>query len=178
MSDRVELQHGVTLLELMVTIAIIGILAAIAGPYMGDYVERQRWVGATEAVYGQLQQAKRAAISNNKPIYFKVTAAASANWCAGYGEAATCDCGVANSCQINSQDTLQVSATDYPGISVLNKSTPADTSISGSFTMPGVSADDRTLVIRSASLGDIEVVVGPTGRVKVCSDDLGQYPDC
>lgn len=171
-------QRGFTFLELLITVAIIGVLAALAGPYMGDYVERQRWVGATEAIYGELQQAKRASISNNTQIYFKVTSSASANWCAGYGDGAGCDCAVANSCQINGQNTLQVSADDYPGISVLDKSVPGASTIDGSFIMPGVSAASKTVVIRSSSLGDVEVDITAAGRISVCSDDLSQYPDC
>jgi type IV fimbrial biogenesis protein FimT len=169
---------GFTLFELLITIAILGIVAALAAPYMGNYVERQRLIGATEAVYGQLQQAKRAAISNNRQVYFTVASAASASWCAGFGDSAGCDCKIVSSCQVNGQDTLPVTSEDYPGIRLLSKSTPALTTISTSFIMPGISANNDTLVVRSDELGDVEVIISPAGRVRVCSDVLSQYPDC
>ena len=62
-----RVQRGFTLIELMIVVAIIGILAAIAIPQYQDYITRSRWSDNFNAV-GQLKQAIGECMQHNNTI--------------------------------------------------------------------------------------------------------------
>ena len=60
--------RGFTLVELMITLAVIGILIAFALPSFRDLVERKHLGGAVEAVMEQLEFARSQAIKRSRPM--------------------------------------------------------------------------------------------------------------
>lgn len=80
-----ESQKGVTLLELMIAAAILGIIITVAVPSFSDIGDSQRLIGATEQVYNHIQQARSESVSGNSVAYVNFNApvsptAVSATW--------------------------------------------------------------------------------------------------
>ena len=62
---RSDQQFGFTIIELMITIAVIAILAAIAMPSFADFLERNRIKGAAESTKAEFQYARSEAIKQS-----------------------------------------------------------------------------------------------------------------
>ncbi len=58
-------QHGVTLMELMIVVAIVGILAAVAYPTYSEYMNRGRRASGKAMLQQVLQQQERFYSENN-----------------------------------------------------------------------------------------------------------------
>ena len=72
---------GFTLIEMMVVIGIVAILAAVATPYMGTMIKRQRIKTAAFDVFASLTFARSEAIKRNTTV--TITPAAG-GWAAGW----------------------------------------------------------------------------------------------
>lgn len=66
--------RGMTLVELMVAIAVVGVLLATAGPYLGDYVINSRLREAGNLVFSEALIAQSEAIKRNNTVRLAVTA--------------------------------------------------------------------------------------------------------
>lgn len=62
---------GVTLIELMVALGVMGILVAVAAPAMGDMIERRRVIAAAEEVGSLLTYAKSETNSSNALLFVR-----------------------------------------------------------------------------------------------------------
>lgn len=163
-------QKGFTIIELMVSVAIIGILIAIAAPNMSSYWSEGRLVSATEAIYSQMQLARSVALAKNEDVDVRFPTTGS-GWCMGVTEnsSASCTCG---SCSLTGMpDKILISA-DYPNTSV------AVSSAISTFTIPGVVAGPGNVVITLNSGEQASINLSILGRVSICSSDLNQYKDC
>jgi prepilin-type N-terminal cleavage/methylation domain len=63
-------EHGLTLVELMITSAIIALLVAVGIPSLSDYLENRKIRNTTASIVSGLQQARINAVKKNVPTEF------------------------------------------------------------------------------------------------------------
>lgn len=75
---RVRRDSGFTLMELVITVSIIALALAFAGPSLQQYVKSQNVKGTAKRIYSNLQLARLTAIRENRSIRVTLTATAGA----------------------------------------------------------------------------------------------------
>jgi len=70
MLKRRHNQHGVTLIELMVAVTIVGILFALAAPNFSKWIQNQQTRAAAESILNGIQLARSTAVKNNNQARF------------------------------------------------------------------------------------------------------------
>ncbi len=65
-----KIQRGFSLIEVVVTIAVMGILMASAMPSVGDWIRNSKVRNTAESIQNGLQQARMEAVRRNRPVSF------------------------------------------------------------------------------------------------------------
>lgn len=183
---RLRVLRAWSLLEMLLVLAILGILLAVALPHLSLWVERQRLIAATELVYRQLQFVRMEALKQSRPMYARFIAGAAGQWHFAASDVSGCDpsgLDASKVCTIAAADGGARSMAvfhgrDYPGVELWVSG------FSGNEArfepLRGV-ADNGRVTLLSASGLEARVLVSILGRIRVCSPagatQLAPYPD-
>jgi type IV fimbrial biogenesis protein FimT len=73
-------QRGLTLIEVMVTLAIVAALVGVAAPSINSWIINSRVRSATEAIANGLRFAHSEAVRRNGLVTFRMTSTANVDW--------------------------------------------------------------------------------------------------
>ena len=157
-------QSGFTIIELMITIAVLGVLLAFAVPNLNDFFDKRRVIKLSEEIYSDLQYARTEALSaaSNRHVAeaggvtVRVTRASDTDWAIGTtvrnwrvsdSASAACDTAVTDpantgACFVISDDNPDASSNYVDGV---------DVNLNGTLDTEEIDTGDRVLrVVRSA----------------------------
>jgi type IV fimbrial biogenesis protein FimT len=177
-------QKGFTLIELLSTIVVLVILIVLAGPSLIDTLDRRRIINATQALVGQVQQARSIAIARNDEVSIVFRKASAADWCFGLTDSGDCDCtetdqDEADACTVgvpapgSTERVLVRAGSDaFSGVELdADSGFPLTVTFEptrGIRTEPS-GADDEVLDIESSRGLQTQIQIGILGRVFICS---------
>jgi type IV fimbrial biogenesis protein FimT len=178
---------GLTLLELMISLAIVGIIVSVSVPGYSGFRETQRLTGAAENLYGFLQQARSESLARNVPVFVNFAADGSETWMYGMSSVASaCDISIktpatSGACVLVIDNGNGVTdAADFVLMRVSNEDSPGVSMTVSNFSS-GMSQIQFNPVRGMASSGQIDlhtengsrlrVKISLLGRVSICAPD-------
>jgi type IV fimbrial biogenesis protein FimT len=69
-----RVSRGMTVIELLVGVLVVGVLAVIAAPAFGEYFAAQRLKGSAEELFADLQFARMSSVQSNATVTFTMAA--------------------------------------------------------------------------------------------------------
>lgn len=154
---------GFTLLETMITVAIIGIIAALAVPSYQSMIERNQLKQAVEGLKSDLQFARTEAIKRSKDIIVSRTTGNAGAWCYGLSESiSSCDCKQATAATTDDCEIKIVSGTGFSTTNMVSDSGNSTFKFRrGTIFANGVTFNTANYEAR--------VIFSNTGRVRICT---------
>ncbi|HEY1092204.1 MAG TPA: prepilin-type N-terminal cleavage/methylation domain-containing protein [Burkholderiaceae bacterium] len=180
--------RGVTLVELLVAVGVLGTLAAVAVPYFGDLMSRRRVEMATAELATTIAYTRSEAGLRPTDVYVLFNPGKTCYTMAYWGFLGHCDCarGAGFACPPSGGwtevRTVQIPASWNVKLEVFGPWAPTGYSNSLTYTRPLLRAkpDNFKAELTGPRGGRTRLVVSALGRLTVCTPDgsINGYKTC
>ncbi len=176
--------RGLSLIEALVSVALVALVAMMAGPDLRDWLWRQRLANAAQAVLGDLQLARSEAIQGARNVIVRFGGDESGVSGSGRcyvlhtGPVGGCGCRVDAPpvCEAGAQAIKQMRWQRGQGQAEVLSNVPSML-FSG---RQGTVSVSGTVEVKLDGIGSVRHIVSITGRVRSCTPDagMGRLPRC
>ena len=175
MREEPRPQRGLTLVELLVAVVLLGVLVAVAAPSMRDMIARQRVRAINAELVTDLQFARSEAARMNRPVLISFENNASQSCYTLYvrGVVGFCSCsrGAGNACRFGPTEikTVQVPRSRDISITAVSSEDTNDLAFSAQDGM--LNHTGFTIDVASSVHGKLRTTLNMAGRVSSCTPD-------
>lgn len=184
--------NGFTLIELIVTIAVLAIILTVAVPSFQDFFERGRLRGAADAATALVATARGEAVKTGRNVTISFSGT-TASWCLGaiqqetpdpgdaYEDDVDCDCTVVNECLVDGVERVMRSS-DFGGVTLSAVPTTNNFTMDGKQgAVVGLETRQATLVSPNGSYR-LQLDISPMGQSRLCVPSgqrvMPGFPSC
>lgn len=163
---NMQLQRGLTMLELVIAIAVLVVLGALAVPSLSMRLDQQRLGSAAEALVADVNEARFEAARQGRAMH--VVMHEGAAWCWAVATDAQCPCGQRQACELRS-----ATPRDHAGVQLVQAA-------SVQLLPTGRVDNTSSATLESRRGARLRVDVQLLGRTQICSPGgaAGRYPAC
>lgn len=181
---------GVSLIESMITITILGILVALAMPMVGDWLMNTRLRNAAESIQNGLQMARTEAVRCNVPVEFVLDPAYDSSWTIQFAyPALPTPC--RNAIPVAQWPTVQSRPAEEGSVNALIAPTPANATTvtfdglgrrvaanaDASAVMTRICVDLQPAALNASRTRDLELNIEIGGGVRMCDPKVSDVND-
>jgi type IV fimbrial biogenesis protein FimT len=169
--SRLHRQAGVSLIEIMVAVVILGVLMALGMPAFQNWIQNTQIRTASEAIMNGLQVARNEAIRRNASVQFKLDGGANTQWRVNPffdPDGTPIQSRAAEEGSANATITVQPAGADTVTFSALGRVVP-NADASPSLTQVNI---DNLLIPVAADRRNLRIVIPPGGALRLCDPQV------